>query len=581
MVASKQIRRSALLALIAAGCVAGPTWGQDDCCPPESAGQTPMSWYYDESPCPPGQAMPLGTPAGPMAPSQQMAPAPQMAPGSVMPGQPAPAPSFAPPSASAPPAPTTTAPTPSAQQFDTSNADFDAFASATEASQASTSSPTFTAFSDTPGMIGDFFGSGNVLIQVPSIFQYNGVNGSDLGGGVFGFDVNGNVTDDLFTVGAGQIVGTQEQFLLSEPVNPTDADIPINAGQTNTQYVGGLATTVNAGPAVDGDPFNVSYLYETELVIPASPSQRIGRMKLAENVSPIPRDRVYLNYSHFDNVPIASGISVDRFTPGLELKVCSDMTSFEIRTPFAATINSTIFDNAVDTSNLEFGDVFLSLKTVLYQCDQFILSTGLSTALPTADDLRVRTATQNGEIVDAIRVENESIHLLPFLGWLFQGDKGFFQGFIQVDVDVTGDPVFFQDSLNGVPTLTYQDDIFETSLLYVDFQYGRWLYKNRGRGRQSKRNITAVALLTELHINQTLESSDSVSRLFTTGIGNTTSALTVGRDIGNSSVTNALAGLMFEYKQDTTVTVAYGAPIGNSADQQFDGELRVLLNRAL
>jgi hypothetical protein len=53
----------------------------------------------------------------------------------------------------------------------------------------------------------------------------------------------------------------------------------------------------------------------------------------------------------------------------------------------------------------------------------------------------------------------------------------------------------------------------------------------------------------------------------------------VGQDLENITVINAIVGAMVQYKRNTNITVAYGTPIGNSADQQFDGEVRVLLNR--
>jgi hypothetical protein len=42
---------------------------------------------------------------------------------------------------------------------------------------------------------------------------------------------------------------------------------------------------------------------------------------------------------------------------------------------------------------------------------------------------------------------------------------------------------------------------------------------------------------------------------------------------------NLTIGGHVELKHRTTVTVAYATPLGGGRDQQFDGELRVMLNR--
>ncbi len=63
-------------------------------------------------------------------------------------------------------------------------------------------------------------------------------------------------------------------------------------------------------------------------------------MKLSENTSPIPRDRVFVNYSYFDNVPLQQGgVDVNRFVPGFEKTFFNGITSVEVRAPMASTLD--------------------------------------------------------------------------------------------------------------------------------------------------------------------------------------------------------------------------------------------------
>ena len=65
----------------------------------------------------------------------------------------------------------------------------------------------------------------------------------------------------------------------------------------------------------------------------------VGQVKLAEGFSPIPQDRVYFNYSYFNQVPLsASGVNVNRFTPGFEKTFWDRLASVEFRTPMASTL---------------------------------------------------------------------------------------------------------------------------------------------------------------------------------------------------------------------------------------------------
>ncbi|MEM1227412.1 MAG: hypothetical protein AAGJ40_17060 [Planctomycetota bacterium] len=537
-----------------------------------------VSHYYQGDsaagslPCPPSAASELSPPS--MVPSAESAPAFRP-----MPDLPTPpsdtsgATESIPPTADRAPADTST----TVDQAEPSDFNLAAGLASTGGGTASA-----LAMADTPGMVGDFFGSGGTFVRVPLPFQFNGVTSTALAGGVnppMGFDISSpiNGSIDLTTIGVATTLGDgRVTYTLSEPLGSTDAPTALDLGVTDADFIGGSATSVAAGPVTGGESFDVQYAYETSLLIPGSASSSVGRMKLAENVSPIPRDRIFVNYSFFDNVPFFDGVSVHRFTPGFEKTLFDDVVSFELRTPMAVTVDSDLFQDNLNTNSVEFGDLFMSIKVLLHQSDDVAISAGLSFTAPTADDLLVSTGTGSADSIPLIEVENRSVHLLPFLGGLYVRGDYFFQGFLQFDMDAGNSPVSFNlNPFSGQSNLTMVDQISEVSLMYIDLQAGHWLYRNRSR---SASWLTGLALVGELHINQTLEAQSAVREEVTIFEGQTTQ-FQFGEDADDVSVVNALVGLTMELQRHTTATVAYGTPLGNSADQQFDGELRLLLNR--
>lgn len=597
MTPSKTVRRLALAGLLSCGTSLTPVSlasAQQPCdpCGPTGSAAADVSQYYP-SLCPPtGMPMPMPStgPGGVPAPLQFRdlnGPTNLGTPGSGDFGSgnfdsnsPAPqgTPSADGTTALTPPATTAPAPDFTGSGLADSTGNFDLGSSLARGGGAGASS---FALADTPGMVGDFFGSGGTAITIPLTFGYDGVYGIPLGAGSnppLGFDVNGNSSIDITTLGSATTLnGGQVQYGLAEPINPTDADLPQDFGFNNATYVGGTATSQDPGPVSGGEPFDLLYAYETTLIVPGAASSSVGRMKLAENVSPIPRDRFFVNYSFFDNVPFFDGVSVHRFTPGFEKTFGDDLFSFEFRTPMAVTVNSDLFEDNLDLNNVEFGDIFMTFKALLYQTDNFALSAGLSWTAPTADDLTISTGRgptdPNGDLL--IRVENGSVHLLPFVGALYVSDKNFFQGFLQLDVDAGESAVSFNlDTLADETELTFADNLSETSLMYIDIQAGRWLYRDLS---PNPGNVTGLAVISELHINQSLEASRAIRSASIIPGGD--ARYQVGQDLDNVSVINALVGATLQYKRHTNWTLAYGTPIGNSADQQFDGEVRVLMNR--
>ena len=168
----------------------------------------------------------------------------------------------------------------------------------------------------TPGMIADNFGGGGSVAIVPVVTAFNFSARGDILSGMpgspvanLGFETTMGPANDFFSVGVGRDTngdGFADQFSVSEPLPGADSPLPASP---NAIFVGGEANNPS-GTFADGDTWDVNYAFGefTEIVLPVGGSGggnvAVGRQKLAENTSPIPRDRVMFNYSGFSGVPL-------------------------------------------------------------------------------------------------------------------------------------------------------------------------------------------------------------------------------------------------------------------------------------
>jgi hypothetical protein len=317
---------------------------------------------------------------------------------------------------------------------------------------------------------------------------------------------------------------------------------------------------------------NWGYDYYNTIVTPggtiaAAPGANIGRQKLSENTSPIPRDRVFINYNYFNNTPLApGGVNVNRVTPGFEKTFFDGRMSFEMRAPFATTLDNTVDINGLTNSkDTEFGNLTMYFKALLWQTQRLAFSTGLGVTAPTAQDFAF---VDNGTQV--VRVDNESVHLLPFFAVLYTPNSRLFaQAMMQFDVDANGNPVSVSgfDSVSG----TYTGDLvrigrpYDYTYMYLDFNVGYWTYLAPNSGRF----ITGFAPMFEVHVNQTVGAA-SATRAVVDGVPwQFTSP-------GSLSSVNATVGANMILLDRATLTLGYGTPIGGT--DQFDGEFRLSFN---
>jgi hypothetical protein len=338
-------------------------------------------------------------------------------------------------------------------------------------------------------------------------------------------------------------------------------------GQTFVAVPTAEVVNVNDPAEVGGEfdalqVFNIFTDDASSICIPSPGTSGVGRVKLAENCSPIPRDRVFINYSYFDNVPLQDpGVNVNRFVPGFEKTFFNGMTSIEVRAPFASTLTSDLVTGGPnDDSRAEFGNASIISKTLLAQNNCWAWAAGLQIALPTADDVRVTTPAGT----QLVHVENEAVHLMPFIGALYTpNDRFFFQAYVQVDTNVNDHPVAIRDPFSG--TLLPAGDLDDTDFLYVDLAWGYWIYRNNCCCSR----ISGIAPIFEVHWNSSLETTEAVEQ----------SGLRVGTFIGDIDLVNLVVGAVWECGGNTTLTTAFATPVAGGNDKDFDGELRLIFNR--
>lgn len=328
----------------------------------------------------------------------------------------------------------------------------------------------------------------------------------------------------------------------------------------------GTGTTTVTDP-VSGTSFSAVPNNATLSVVSGTTSDpslgNVGIQKMASGGSPIPRDRVFFNYNYFEGVPLATTSSVNQFVPGFEKTFLSGLMSVEARFPVAATLDTDINTNGSTASSTgQFGDISVALKSIFSQGDNWLLSGGLQLTLPTADDISYRV-TDGGSTREFLRIENEAVHVMPFLGASLIADRGLFlQGFFQIDVDANGMPVSANSSPFGTGTMTEVGRLNGATMMYFDVSAGYWLVQEPA---ESTSTLTAIMPLWEFHLSRSLSDSDSV---------NFSPLGSLGRN-DDFELMNTTFGMVFEFHHHTTISAGYATTIPGGKDDEFEGEFRL------
>ncbi len=239
---------------------------------------------------------------------------------------------------------------------------------------------------------------------------------------------------------------------------------------------GAAAGPASAAPNMIGDFFGGGYSYMTFGGAASNVSIAGGdrNYKIVESNSPIPADRVFFNHHHFANALDAfdgSSLPLDRYNFGIEKTFWDDMFSLELRVPFAGGFRSSeVVGQGASVTGTEFGNLAMAVKAVLLQRQCSTFSAGLGVVFPTGSDSEVLYDSGVG-VSSLAAIENEAVHLQPFLGYLWTpNDRLFVQSFAQCDFDANGNPTL----IRGV-----SGRLQDQALLFMDVSAGYWVYKNR------------------------------------------------------------------------------------------------------
>ncbi len=429
-----------------------------------------------------------------------------------------------------------------------------------------------------PSMFGDFYGGSSlqVGVRMPSIeisqMFLDNVNGIDFfvtnQNDGFGADPNPAVniivhqaspTGPVITMSNGPRAPNSPT--VAYPIDDPAASgffPPEAPGPGTIVFLGGTAFFAGGDPAQaigNGENWGLQYSHQFTpdpvLVNLPNGGGAVRRIKIAENNSPIPRDRFIFNYNFFNDVFTGIG-DVNRYSFGFEHTLWSESNSIEVLFPMASSLDVDQIAGGARSTDTEFGDLTLVYKHLLWQQDDFLVSGGLGMTVPTGDDAGI-FATTGRQIVD---LQHESTHILPFLAMLHTYESGWYwQAFLQFDFDVNGNPLRADTSGTSLqPVGVLQDQ----SLMFVDVGAGYWL-------TDPNAGTPAVAATAELHWTGTLQDADTVNA----------DGLNVTSLVNRYDVLNLSLGASVLVNDSFTIRPAMVVPLH---DDQFDYEAMVQMN---
>ncbi len=341
-------------------------------------------------------------------------------------------------------------------------------------------------------------------------------------------------------------------------------------GQTTFQSANLSAAAGTTGTPLNQPPSQINfaagsqayftYNYMATLSVPLPSSGGVvGTTKVSENNSPLPRDRLIFDYDYFSNVPLApGGFNVNRFSPGFEKTFFNGRTSFELRVPFAATVDSSSIASGATNAATELGNIHTTFKALLYGSKTINFGTGLGIGLPTASGTQVRLA----DGTDVVRIKNESVILTPYIAALYTpNDKLFAQAWASLNYDASGSPVYGNPNFTG---LIGAGRIFDQNLLQLDVQLGYWLL----RESNTTSFLTGVAPFVELHYNSPLNNATTVQA----------GSFAVGSATNRYDELNIATGINLLVRNKTSVMAGVVLPLENGNNRFFDAQFGLRIN---
>lgn len=197
----------------------------------------------------------------------------------------------------------------------------------------------------------------------------------------------------------------------------------------------------------------------------ALPTMLLSRPNAVERFNAEVQNRIWADFRHWNNaVAINNTINgesraVEQFSFGLEKQLLR-RSSVELRVPVLSQFASqqTANDFAIDA---ELGNVSVFLKQVLIRRSRLTISSGIGVSLPTAEDVRVPSASA--------RLNNNAYYLVSFLGAQWHpNDRAFGHFVVQVDMPIEKNELIVGNS---------QVTVSGQQVIRTGIQLGRWIYR--------------------------------------------------------------------------------------------------------
>jgi hypothetical protein len=257
------------------------------------------------------------------------------------------------------------------------------------------------------------------------------------------------------------------------PGSPGTAPIPPVLDRQGNVLIPGIPGT----PAIPGTPPTFIPVFASFVVPSAS-----HEFKIADNENPRPQDRVFTSFNFYNNVDgiansrLGSDIgttNVYRQVIGFEKTFLGGNASIGMRLPF----------NLVDAPNAgtpglagtwgDIGDLTIILKALLWEDREigWLFSAGVAVTVPTGPDSFAGVDNVVGAFHNTL--------IEPYIGYLWNVNNLFVQGFSSIDIPTDSNDVTF---------------------MFNDIGIGYFLLRGRGQGRW----ITGLAPTFEVHVNTPL-----------------------------------------------------------------------------
>lgn len=261
--------------------------------------------------------------------------------------------------------------------------------------------------------------------------------------------------------------------------------------------------------------------------------------KIAENQSPVPQDRVFFNFSYFDDVnkklnrffeaPI-EGLQIYRYVWGFEKTFNQGRGSFGLRLPlnniYAKSTEPSLNSGGNAT---ELGNLSIFLKHIFYQDPKSgSLASGGIAVTP-------RTAPRQFAGAPFLGPDNTTT-LQPFFAYFLNFDRLYIHGFNSIDIPY---------------------DYRQPTLLYNDVGVGYFLF----RDPEAQGLIRSIAPTVEAHANIPLNHRGEYDFL---------------DRFGTPDIVDITAGLHVGLMQRSTLTFGFATPV--TGPRPFDFEPQLLLN---